>query len=105
MRAPGKRPTPVSAKVKGAECSDICVVNDCLSTQDAYDSTKKFVADGTEFNGVFTTDEFAIGVVKALHELDIEAVETLVAMIRTNKGGHGIKKVIRPSLIRRESTA
>lgn len=130
----------LAAKAKGAECSEICVINDCLSTQDAYESTKRFVTNGTDFNGVFTTDEFAIGVVKALHELNIgipdqvkivgfddthyasfltptltsiridkfqlgiEAVETLVSIIRTSKGGDGIKKVIRPSLIRREST-
>lgn len=38
------------------------------------------------------------------YQLGMEAVKTLVAMIRTSKGSHGIKKVVRPSLIQREST-
>lgn len=130
----------LAAQVKSAESVDINIIYNCLSSQNTYDSVKKLIKEGRDFDGIFTTDEFAIGAVKALHEmkiaipgrvkivgfddthyasfltptltsiridkyrLGVEAVKTLVSMIRSKNSMFEIKKVIRPSLIVREST-
>ncbi len=130
----------LASQMKSGEPVEISIIYDCLSSQDTYDSVKRLVGEGKTFDGIFTTDEFAIGAMKALHEmkiaipgqvkivgfddthyasfmtptltsiridkyrLGIEAVTTLVSMIRTKNSMYEIKKVIRPSLIIREST-
>lgn len=130
----------MAARIKRGESADIRIVHNCLNSRNAYDMVRKMREEGMEFDSLFTTDEFAIGAVKALYEmkisipeqvkiigfddthyasfltptlssirldkyrLGVEAVKTLVSLIRTKTGTNEMKKVIRPSLIVREST-
>lgn len=121
------------------DCS-IEVRYDCFKSLEAHELVLKLWNSGKRFDGLFSTDDFAIGAMKALQELKVavpgevkivgfddimyssltvpsltsiridknllgaEAVRTLVAMTRSPETSIDMKKVIRPSLIVREST-
>jgi len=113
----------------------------CLKSLEAHELVLRLWRAGTRFDGLFSTDDFAIGALKALQELQVavpgevkivgfddimhssltapslssiridkyllgaEAVRRLVAMSRSPDRPIDMKKVIRPSLIVRESTS
>jgi LacI family transcriptional regulator len=124
---------------RSADCT-IEVLYDCFKSLEAHELVLKLWKSGKRYDGLFSTDDFAIGAMKALQELKVavpgevkivgfddimyssltvpsltsiridkyllgtEAVRTLVAMTRSPEESIDMKKVIRPSLIVREST-
>jgi DNA-binding LacI/PurR family transcriptional regulator len=129
-----------AASLGRSDGADIKTVFECRTSQDARDAVRRIWQDGERFDGMFTTDDFAIGALAAFRELGVkvpadvkiagfddilyasyttptltsiridkfllgrEAVRTLVSMTHSPEAASGLKKVIRPSLVVREST-
>jgi LacI family transcriptional regulator, galactose operon repressor len=119
---------------------EIQVFFDCERSSDAHDMILRLWNSGEKFDGIFTNDDFAIGALKAFHELGVrvpedvkivgfddimyaaftipsltsiridkfllgaEAVRTLALMTHSPERAAGVKKVIKPTLVIREST-
>jgi LacI family transcriptional regulator len=119
---------------------EIEVFFDCEGSRDAKDLVLRLWKSGKRFDGIFTNDDFAIGALKAFHELGVrvpedvkivgfddimyasftipsltsiridkfllgaEAVRTLALMTHSPERAAGVKKVIKPTLVIREST-
>jgi LacI family transcriptional regulator len=129
-----------AASLRRSNDVDIEVYFDCRSSTDAHAMVSDLWKRGARFDGMFTTDDFAIGALKAFNELDVavpqdvkivgfddiqyvsftipsltsvridkfqlgaEAVHTLVLMTKSRERAAGIRKVITPTLVVREST-
>lgn len=130
----------MAANQKKSNNVHIDIVYNCFSAYEAYSVIDKIFSKGIEYDGIFTNDEFCIGVIKALNKskvaipeeikiigfddthyaplisptltsiridkfkLGTEAVHSLVSIVRSSGKSYDIRKVIRPSLIIRETT-
>jgi LacI family transcriptional regulator len=131
--------TLAASSRRSPDCT-IEVRYDCFESLGAHELVLELWKSGKRFDGLFTSDDFAIGAMKALQEMSVavpgevkiigfddityssltvpsltsiridkyllgaEAVRTLVAMTRSPEKPTDMKKVIRPTLIVREST-
>lgn len=129
-----------SASLRRTNMMDIKVYFDCRSSMDARAMVIDLWRRGETFDGIFTNDDFAIGALKAFHELKVvvprdvkivgfddiqyasftipsltsvridkfqlgaEAVRTLALMTRSPERAAGVRKIIKPTLVTREST-
>lgn len=130
----------MAAHARRSETVSIEILYNCFRSLDARDLVRELWKSGKHFDGIFTTDDFAMGALKAFQEMNIavpgqvkvvgfddiiyssfttpsltsiridkfllgsEAVRTLAALTRSQDKSVAMKKVIRPSLIVREST-
>lgn len=129
-----------ASNLRRSEALDIRVFFDCKCSQDARDIVTGLWQRGERFDGIFTNDDFAIGAIKAFHEMDVavpgevkivgfddisyasftsptltsiridkfllgaEAVRTLVTLTHSPEKAVGVRKVVKPTLVIREST-
>lgn len=129
-----------AANIRRSEAVRIEVRYDCWSGREARELILGLWSRGQIYDGIFTTDDFALGALRAFRELQVpvpgavriigfddivysslsspslssihidkwllgaEAVRTLVALAQSPDRVTDIKKIIRPSLIIREST-
>ena len=60
-----------AAEDRRAQCTQLDVLFDCLSSQDARDMVLAQWISGRRYDGIFTNDDFAVGALKALAELGV----------------------------------
>jgi len=60
-----------AADDRRAQCAQLDILFDCLSSQDARHMVLAQWISGRRYDGIFTNDDFAVGALKALSELGV----------------------------------